>query len=135
MDTEYNNAVANNTWILVSRLTNKPIIPANWTFKTKYGITRKIEKLKARVVAGRDHQIDYHETYAPVSRISSFHVLIAVAVHENFEIRQIDVDSAFLNSLIDTEIYMEQSTGYIDKRVPDHVCLLLKSLYGLKQAT
>jgi hypothetical protein len=60
---------------------------------------------------------------------------MAVAAHENFEVRQIDVNSAFLNGLIDTEIYMEQPTGYIDKRVPDHVCLLLKSLYGLKQAS
>jgi hypothetical protein len=65
--------------------------------------------------------------------MSSLHVLMTA--HENFEIRQIDVDSAFLNSLIDTEIYMEQPTSYIDKRVPDHVCLLLKSLYGLKQAS
>jgi hypothetical protein len=70
MDTEYNNAVANNTWILVPRLKNKPVIPANWTFKTKYGVTEEIEKLKARVVAGGDHQtkgVNYHETYAPVS--------------------------------------------------------------------
>jgi hypothetical protein len=47
--------------------------------------------------------------------MSSLHVLMAVAAHENFEVRQIDVDSAFLNSLIDTEIYMKQPTGYIDK--------------------
>jgi hypothetical protein len=70
MDTEYNNAVANNTWILVPRPTNKPVILANWTFKTKYGVTGKIKKLKARVVAGGDHQtkgVDYHETYASVS--------------------------------------------------------------------
>jgi hypothetical protein len=67
--------------------------------------------------------------------MSSLRVLMAVAAHENFEVRQIDVDFAFLNSLIDTEIYMKQPTGYIDKRVSDHVCLLLKSLYGLKQAS
>jgi hypothetical protein len=66
--------------------------------------------------------------------MSSLCVLMAVAAHENFEVCQIDVDFAFLNDLIDTEIYMKQSTGYIDKRVPNHVCLLLKSLYGLKQA-
>jgi hypothetical protein len=138
MDTEYNNAVANNTWILVPHSTDEPVVPANWTFKTKYGVTRKIEKLKARIVAERDHQtkrVDYHETYTPVSRMSSLCVLMAVAAHENFEVRQIDVDSAFLNGLIDTEIYMEQPTGYIDKRVPNHVYLLLKSLYGLKQAS
>jgi hypothetical protein len=138
IDTEYNNAVANNTWILVSHPTDKPVIPANWTFKTKYRVTGEIEKLKAHVVAGENHQtkgVDYHETYAPVSRMSSLHVLMAVAVHKNFEVRQIDIDSTFLNGLIDTEIYMKQPTGYIDKQVPDHVCLLLKSLYGLKQAS
>jgi hypothetical protein len=135
MDTEYNNAVANNTWILVLHPTEKPVISTNWTFKTKYGVTGEIEKLKARVVVGGDHQtkgVDYHETYAPVSWMSSLRVLITVAAHENFEVRQIDVDSAFLNGFIDTEIYMKQPTDYIDKRVPDHVCLLLKSLYGLK---
>jgi hypothetical protein len=62
-------------------------------------------------------------------------VLMAVAAHENFEVHQIDVDSAFLNGLIDTEIYIEQPIDYIDKQVPDHVYLLLKSLYSLKQAS
>jgi hypothetical protein len=59
-----------NTWILVPRLKDKPVISANWTFKTKYGVTGEIEKLKARVVAGGNHQtkgVDYHETYTSVS--------------------------------------------------------------------
>ena len=118
---------------------DKPVIPANWTYKTKYDrFTGKIEKYKARIVAGGNHQtkgIDYHETYAPVSCMSFLRVLMAITAHEGLSVRQINVDSAFLNGIIDTEIFMEQPTGYIDKRVPNYVCQLQKSLYGIKQAS
>jgi len=51
-----------------------------------------------------------------------------------WELHQIDIKTAFLNSDLDKEVYMEQPDGYVDPTYPDKVCRLLQALYGLKQA-
>ena len=48
--------------------------------------------------------------------------------------RQFDIGTAYLNSDLTTRIYMRQPEGYLHFQLPSHVCLLLKSLYGLKQS-
>lgn len=45
-----------------------------------------------------------------------------------------DVTTTFLHADLDEEIFMRQRKGFQDKRNPNHVCLLSKSLYGLKQS-
>ncbi|GMF40006.1 unnamed protein product [Phytophthora lilii] len=45
-----------------------------------------------------------------------------------------DVKTAFLNGLLDEDIYMVQPDGYTDEERPDYVCHLKRSLYGLKQS-
>jgi hypothetical protein len=137
MTNEYNALVKNNTFSLEPRLENRIIIPCGWVFKTKYGPDGKVDKLKARAVAKGYRQVygvDFFETYTPVTRMTSIRVIIAIAAYSNLELQQIDVDSAFLNGLIDAEIYMSQPPGFEDKEHPNYVCKLLKSLYSLKQA-
>jgi Reverse transcriptase (RNA-dependent DNA polymerase) len=53
---------------------------------------------------------------------------------QGLQILLIDIDNTYLHGEIDTEVYMTQPPGYIDLRYPNHVCKLLKGLYGLKQA-
>jgi Reverse transcriptase (RNA-dependent DNA polymerase) len=53
---------------------------------------------------------------------------------EDWEIHQMDIKLAFLNGLLDEEIYMEQLEGFINPDHPKKVCLLKKAIYGLKQA-
>jgi len=78
--------------------------------------------------------IDFKETFAPVARMTSIRVILAVAAHEGLQVLQMDIDSAYLNAMIDYLIFMEQPRGYKDPDNPKKVCRLNKSLYGLKQA-
>nr|GEU60849.1 copia protein [Tanacetum cinerariifolium] len=78
--------------------------------------------------------IDYGETYAPVARLESIRILLAYACALDFKLYQMDVKSAFLNGFINEEVYVAQSSGFIDFAKPNYVYRLKKSLYGLKQA-
>ena len=45
-----------------------------------------------------------------------------------------DVKTAFLNGIIEEEVYIEQPEGFIVHKKDSHVCKPRKALYGLKQA-
>ena len=62
-------------------------------------------------------------------------MLLALAALEDWHIHQMDVKSAFLNGLLDEEIYMEQPQGFIKTGKEIKVCRLKKAIYGLKQAS
>ena len=96
-----------------------------------------IEKYKARLVAKgflQKQNVDYFNTFAPVTRISSIRIFIALASIHKLFIHQMDVKKTFLNGDLEEEIYMLQPEGYITPGQENKVCKLNKSLYGLKQA-
>ena len=96
-----------------------------------------IDKFKARLVIQEFRQnpgIDYFDTYAPVARISTIRLLIAMAAIHNLVVHQMDVKTAFLNGELDEEVYMNQPEGFVVPGNEHKVCKLVKSLYGLKQA-
>ena len=59
-------------------------------------------------------------------------LLLALAVHHGWELRQPDVSNAFLYGILKEDVYMKQPQGYVDPHFPSYVCLLRKALYGLK---
>ncbi|GJV61666.1 retrovirus-related pol polyprotein from transposon TNT 1-94 [Tanacetum coccineum] len=96
-----------------------------------------VSRNKARLVSqGYNQQegIDYEETYAPVARLESIRILLAIACANDFKLYQMDVKSAFLNGFINEEVYVAQPPGFIDFQKPNYVYKLKKALYGLKQA-
>ncbi|GJR38608.1 retrovirus-related pol polyprotein from transposon TNT 1-94 [Tanacetum coccineum] len=87
-----------------------------WIFKNKMKADGTIDKFKARLVIQGFRQkegIDYFDTYAPVARISTIRLLIALAATHNLVIHQMDVKTAFLNGDLEEEIYMKQPEGFV----------------------
>ena len=78
--------------------------------------------------------IDFDETFAPVARLESIRILLAIASHLNFKLYQMDVKSDFLNGILQEKVYVEQPKGFVDPHRPNDVYKLKKALYGLKQA-
>lgn len=145
-----------------SLMTIPTIIGCRVVLRNKYDSNGVIERRKARIVAKGLTQrpgIDFNETFAPVARISSIRIVMALAAESDMTVHQIDVTTAYLNGTLDEEIYMEfpelleeslviilreehgQGTIAVktkemleEVRGGDKVCLLKKALYGLKQA-
>jgi hypothetical protein len=76
-------------------------------------------------------RIDYEETFVPVTRYDSFHLILALAAHYNLELAQVDVKSAFLHGNLKEDIWMLPPPGI---GLSSKILHLKKSLYGLKQA-
>ena len=79
--------------------------------------------------------VDYDETFAPVARMESIRILLALACHLKFKLYQMNVKTAFLNRFLKEDVYVAQPKGFINPHFLDHVLYLKKALYGLKQAT
>lgn len=107
-------------------------------YKYKEGIPGVEEpRCKAHVVARGFSQIpsiDYNEIFSPVVKHTSIRALLTLVAMQDLELEQLDVKTAFLHGELEEEIYMRQPDDFIVKDKEDHVCLLKRSLYGLKQS-
>jgi hypothetical protein len=135
---EYESLIKNHTWDLVRRPKGRRIVTSKWALKHKKNEIARIVRLKARLVARGFSQIygvDYLDTYAPVVKLASIRILLAIAAIYGLEIHQMDVVTAFLAGELEEEIFMEQPEGFeVGNKEDDLVCRLRRSLYGLKQA-
>ncbi|KAJ4723126.1 Retrovirus-related Pol polyprotein from transposon TNT 1-94 [Melia azedarach] len=138
MGDEIESLHKNQTWELTNRPRDRKIVTCKWVYKKKEGET-SVEgiKYKARVVARGFTQregVDYNEIFSPVVRHTSIRVLLAIVAHQDLELEQLDVKTAFLHGELEEEIYMTQPDGFQVPGKEDYVCKLKKSLYGLKQS-
>ena len=80
------------------------------------------------------HGVDFDEVFAPVARLDTVRLILALAAHRGWKIHHLDVKSAFLNGELEEEVYVGQPEGFVDQTAEHKVYKLSKSLYGLKQA-
>nr|GEV16838.1 retrovirus-related Pol polyprotein from transposon TNT 1-94 [Tanacetum cinerariifolium] len=137
MQEELNQFIANDVWELVPLPLSQSIIGTKWIFRNKLDENGIVSRNKARLVAqgyNKQEGIDYDETYAPIARLESIRIVLAIAYANDFKLYQMDVKSAFLNGFINEEVYVAQPLGFINFQKPNYVYKLKKALYGLKQA-
>jgi hypothetical protein len=137
MNEEYGALVKNKMWHLVppDRATN--VIDCKWVFKIKRKQDGSVERYKARLVAKEFKQrycIDYSDTFSPIVKAATIHLVLSLGVSRGWCIWQLDVQNAFLHGTLEEEVYMRQPPGYEDRVKSEYVCKLNKALYGLKQA-
>ena len=125
----------NNTRELTILCPGQRTIGVKWVYKIKHTTDGRIERYKARLVVKgykQKYEVDYEEVFAPVARLDMVRMLISLAAHHSWKIYQLDVKSAFLNDILEEEVYEEQPEGFVVEGEEDKVYRLKKVLYGLK---
>ena len=116
------------------------ILRGRWVYAFKRDAQGKVIKVKARFTIMGCQQtrgVDFKETFASTMSIKTFRIALAIAnLYEDVEVDQWDAKCAYINSPVEegVRIYCQQPEGHIDPKHPRKVCLLRKSMYGLKQA-
>ncbi|RVW90986.1 Retrovirus-related Pol polyprotein from transposon TNT 1-94 [Vitis vinifera] len=110
MDDEMNSMYMNGVWDLVDLPHGCKPVGCKWVFNTKHDSSWRIERYRARLVVKGYSQregIDFKETFSPMSTKDSFRVTMAMIVHFDLELHQMDVKTTFLNGDLDEDVYME----------------------------
>ena len=78
--------------------------------------------------------VDFDDAFAPVARMESVRLLLALAAQEGWRDHHMDIKLAFLNSDLKEEVYVHQPPGFAILGTEGKVLRLHKALYGLRQA-
>jgi hypothetical protein len=97
-------------------------------------------RYKVRYVAkgyAQQYGVDYEKTTAPTARLESFHSILHLAACLDWDLQQLDIKTAFLHGVLPEEetAYMEQPHGFKEPGKKDWVMKLMRSIYGMKQAS
>lgn len=136
MEDELASIYKNGTWDLVPLPVDRKAIATKWIYRVKTNADGTIAKLKARLVAKGFQQKagqDYFETFAPVVKWNTLRSIVALAGYQGWNIFHFNVKTAFLNGIIEEDIYVSPPPGFDSSSQSNYVCKLKKALYGLEQ--
>ncbi|KAK9217646.1 hypothetical protein WN943_006274 [Citrus x changshan-huyou] len=137
IEDEYNALMKNKTWTLIPNSQNYKLVGNKWVYRVKENSDGTINKFKTRLVAKGFLQtpgVDFKETFSPIVKAATIRIVLTVVVNNDWKLRQVDINNAFLNGDLTETVYMPQPEGFEDKNKPNHICKLNKALYGLRQA-
>nr|GEX17878.1 ribonuclease H-like domain, reverse transcriptase, RNA-dependent DNA polymerase [Tanacetum cinerariifolium] len=137
MKAELDSINRNDTWDLTTLPTGHKAIGLKWAFKTKKDANRDIIKHKARIVAKgyiQQHGINFEKVFAPVARMETIRLLLAIAATNKWEVHHLDIKSTFLHGDLMEEVYVTHPEGFIKEQDNRKVYRLIKALYGIRQA-
>ncbi|CAI7811331.1 unnamed protein product [Closterium sp. NIES-53] len=134
-DAKYKSLLENGTWDLVVLPEGKKAVQCKWKLRIKTDNKGQVTIYKCRLVARgliQKEKHDFNEIFAPPAKPPTLCVLLADAAISGKFLIQMDISTAFLNGILEEDVYMTQPPGYKDGT--GRVCKLKRSIYGLKQA-
>ncbi|CAI7797425.1 unnamed protein product [Closterium sp. NIES-54] len=114
MESELKSIEENGTWELVELPEGRKAITSKWLFKIKSDADGNIERYKSRLVAKgyqQKEKVDYKELFAPVVKPRTLRTLLVGAAIKGWVVKEMDVTTAFLNGVLEKEIFMAQPEG------------------------
>jgi hypothetical protein len=134
---EYQSIMKNDVWKFFPRPEEKYVVTSKWVYKINHVIDGSIDKYKARFLTRGFSQQEgevYDETFSPVVIYTSIRAIIYLAASMGWILHQMDVKTAFLNGVIEEEVYIDKPQCFEVHPRETHVCRLKKAVYGLKQS-
>ena len=129
MFSELTTLIKHETWDLVPIPLNYNPMGYKWVFRVKRKPDGSVDRFKAHLVAKGYHQrpeLDYKETFSSVVKPTTIRIVLSIAIVNGWDIRQMDINNAFLHGALSEIVYMMQPSNL------NHVCRLKKAIYGLK---
>jgi hypothetical protein len=109
MHEELENFGRKQVWTLVDPPRYVNVIGTKWVFKNKQGEDGEVVRNKARLVAQGYSQVEvleFGKTFAHVAHLETIRILLAFAASKGFKLNQMDMKNAFLNGVIQEEVYV-----------------------------
>ena len=110
VDVEIQSIEKNGTWTLVELPKAATSIRVKWVYKTKLNQHGDIDKYKARLVSkgyAQQPEIDYEEVHAPIARLDTVGMILALAAQRSWVVYQLNVTSSFLQGELIEGVYVD----------------------------
>ena len=134
-NSEMGGQLERQVWEVVPRPKGKMVLGTETIFERKIGKDGRIEKYKCRFVAQGFRQtkgIHYDESSSPTPSQASTRMVLGIAAVKDWELRQLDVDTAYLEANVKEDLYIELPEDH--RNSCDQVGRLQKAMYGLVHA-
>ena len=136
MQDELRSLAENNAWELTELPPGAKLTGSRWVFDLKRDVAGHVVRNKAQfLVRGftQNPGVDYDEVWAPTPARATVRAVLALATATDMEIHCLDIKTAYLNSMMDKDVYVEQPKGSAvgGKKLVWHI---LRAVYGCKQA-